>query len=61
MLKQLCVLQGEGLKNFKIHLLNMLRLSEFRIDKSKLFHSITAEGKNEFLKKIVSNMKKGVN
>ena len=32
--------------------LNMLRLSEFWIDKSRLFYSITAEGKNEFLKKL---------
>ena len=32
--------------------LNMLRISEFRIKKSTLFHSITAEGKNKFLKKL---------
>ena len=57
-LKQLCVLLG-GLINFKIHFLNMLRLSEFRIDKSRLFHSITAEGKNEFLKKLCLIWKRG--
>ena len=51
-LKQLCVLLGEGLIDFKIHFLNMLRLFELRIDKSRLFHSITSEGKNEFLKKL---------
>ena len=39
--------------------LNMLRLLEFQKDKSRFFYSITAEGKNEFLEKIVSNMKKG--
>ena len=38
--------------------LNMLRISEFRIDKW-LLHSITAERKSESLKKIVSDMKKG--
>ena len=58
-LKQLCVLLGEGLINFKIHFLNMLRLSEFRIDKSRLFHSITTEGKNEFLKILCLIWKRG--
>ena len=58
-LKQLCVLLGEGLINFKIHFLKMLRLLEFRIDKSRLFHSIAAEGKNEFLKKLCLIWKRG--
>ena len=58
-LKQLCVLLGEGLINFKIHFLNMLRLSEFRIDKSRLFHSITAEEENELLKKLCLIWKSG--
>ena len=60
-LKQLCVLLGEGLINFKINFLNILRRSEFRIDKSRLFYSITAEGKKIFFEKIVFNIKKGVN
>ena len=37
----------------------MLRLSEFRIDKSRLFHSITAEGKNELFKKFCLIWKRG--
>ena len=31
---------------------NMLRASEFRIDKYRLCHSFTAEGKNKFLRKL---------
>ena len=58
-LKQLCVLLGEGLIDFKIHFLNMLRLFELWIDKSRLFHSITSEGRNEFLKKLCIMWKRG--
>ena len=53
MLKQLYVLLGEGLRNFKIHFLNMLRLSEFWIDKSRLFHSILQKEKSNFWKNCV--------
>ena len=39
--------------------LKILRLSDFRIFLSVLFHSITAEGKKEFLKKSCLSLKEG--
>ena len=52
LLKQLYVLLGEGLINCRILFLKVLRLFELRIDISKLFHSITTDGKKFFLKKL---------
>ena len=46
--KQLYLLLGEGLINFRILFLQILRLSEFRIDLSRLLHSINVEGKKVF-------------
>ena len=37
---------------FQDTFLAILKLSEFRIDFSRLFHSIITEGKKEFLKKL---------
>ena len=53
------MLLGERLINCKIGFLNMLRLLEFWIGKSRLFHSVTGEGKNEFLKQLCLIWKKG--
>ena len=50
--KQLCVLLGEGLINFKILFLQKLKLSKFQTDLSRLFHSIITEEKKEFLKNL---------
>ena len=38
----------------------MLRLPEFQIDLSRLFHSIVAEGKKKFLKKMCLKRKSGI-
>ena len=40
----------DGLINFKILFLKAEKASEFLIFKSKLFHSMTVDGKKEFLK-----------
>ena len=50
--KQLCVLLGEGLINFKILFLQKLKLSKFQTDFSRLSHSIITEEKKEFLKNL---------
>ena len=52
LLKQLYVLLGDGLINYRILFLKVLRLFELRIDISILFHSIITDGKKEFLKKL---------
>ena len=52
LLKQLYVIQGEGLINRRILFLKVLRLFELFIDISRLFHSIITEVKKEFLKKL---------
>ena len=52
LLKQLYVIQGEGLINCRILFLKVLRLFELFIDVSRLFHSIIADVKKEFLKKL---------
>ena len=52
LLKQLYVIQGEGLINCRILFLEVLRLFELFIDVSRLFHSIIADVKKEFLKKL---------
>ena len=56
-LNQLFALLGAGIINYKT-LLNMLRLSEFRIDKSRFFDSITVPGKKRIFVKTLSDMKK---
>ena len=43
----------EGRINLKRLFLKKLKFSELRIFRSMLFHSITAEGKNEFLQKVM--------
>ena len=52
LLKQLHVLTGEGLVNYRILFLKVLRLFELRRDISRLFHSIIRDGKKFFLKKL---------
>ena len=51
-LMQLYVLLGDGLIYFRIFFKKILKLFEFRIDLSRLFHSIITDGKKEFLKKL---------
>ena len=48
---QLKTLFPEGRMNFKRLFLKIFKLSELRIFRSNLFHSMTAEGKKEFWKK----------
>ena len=43
----------EGRINLKRLFLKKFKISELRIFRSNLFHSITAEGKNEFLQKVM--------
>ena len=45
LLKQLYVLQGEGLTNCRILFLKVLRLFELHVDISRFFHSIITGGK----------------
>ena len=44
---------------FQDTFLAILKLSEFRIDFSRLFHSIITEGKKRVFEEIVFKMKKG--
>ena len=46
--KQSYLLLREGLINFRILFLQILRISEFRIHLSRLLHSINVEGKKVF-------------
>ena len=55
---QLWTLSWDGRINFKMLFLKILRLSDFWIFLSILFHSITVEGKKEFFKKIMSHFKR---
>lgn len=48
--KQLQVLLGDGITNFKIHFLKLLRIFEFHIDKSRSFHSKSPESQTELFK-----------
>ena len=59
-LKQLYVVLGEDLKNFRILFIKILKLSEFRIDLSRLFHLIITEGKKELLKRLCLKGKRGI-
>ena len=52
-LKQLYVLLGEGLINFRILFLKILKLSEFQIDLSRFFHLSITEAKKEFWRNCV--------
>ena len=49
---QLNMLLGDGCMNFNIFFLKIDKLSEFLL--SRLFHSVTMDGKCEFLKKSMS-------
>ena len=49
-----------GLTNLRVFLKKFLKLPTFRMLLSRLFHSTTAEGKNEFLKKLYLVLKRGV-
>ena len=57
-LKQLCVLLGEGLINFKILFLQKLKLSKFQTDLSRLFHSIITEEKKRVFEEFVFEKKR---
>ena len=46
------MLFGLGGMSFKILLLEKPTLSELRMSRSRLFHSLTVEGKKEFLKEL---------
>ena len=50
----------DGLINFKILFLKAEKVLEFLIFKSKLFHSMTVDGKKEFIKKICLPLKRGI-
>ena len=49
-----------GLINFKILFLKAEKVSEFLNFKSKLFHSMTVDGKKEFIKKLCLALKRGI-
>ena len=49
-----------GLKNFRILILKIPKLSAFKMAGSSLFHSIIADGKKLFLKKLCLILIRGV-
>ena len=53
------VLPEERMK-FKIVLLKIFKFSELQVFRSSLFHSITAEGKKEFRKKLCFTLNRGI-
>ena len=57
---QLKVLLGIGRMNCKMLFLKRARLSELLILLSRLFHSITVDGKNKFLKKLCLKLNLGM-
>ena len=57
---QVKVLLGVGRMNCKMLSLKRARLSELLILLSRLFHSITEDGKNEFLKKLCLTLNLGM-
>ena len=59
---QLKVLLGVGRMNCKMLFLKRAKLSELltEILLSRLFHSITVDGKNEFLKKVCLTLNRGM-
>ena len=58
-LMQLYVLLGDGLIYFRIFFKKILKLCEFRIDLSRLFHSIITDGKKRVFEETLFKMKKG--
>ena len=50
----------EGRMKFKSVFLKIFKLSELPIFRSSLFHSITAEGKNEVRKKLCFTLNRGI-
>ena len=59
-LRQLKVLFGVGRTNCQMLFLKRVKLSEFLILLARLFHSITVNGKNEFLKKVCLTLNRGM-
>ena len=57
---QLKRLLADGLINFKILFLKILKLLEFLMLWSSLFHSIIADGKKAFFKKVCLVLRKGI-
>ena len=57
---QLKTVLPEGRMKFKSVFLKIFKLSELRIFRSSLFHSITAEGKKEFRKKLCFTLNKRI-
>ena len=57
---RLKALLGVGWMNCKMLFLKRVRLSELLILLSRLFHSITMDGKNEFLKKVCLTLNLGM-
>ena len=55
---QLKVLLGVGRMNCKIFFLKRVKLSELLILLSRLFHSITVDGKNDVLEKVSLTLKR---
>ena len=53
-------LSADGLINFRIFSLKILKLLEFLMLWSSLFHSVIVEGKKEFLKNVCLVLKRGV-
>ena len=59
-LQQLKKLLGVGLKNLRILLLKIPKLSAFRMARSSLFHSMIADDKKVFLKKLCLILIRGI-
>ena len=57
---QLKTVLPEGRMKFKSIFLKIYKLSELRIFRSSLFHSITVEGKKEFRKKLCFTLNRGI-
>ena len=57
---QLKTVLPEGHMKFQFVFLKIIKLSELRIFGSRLFHSVTAEGKNKFWKKLCFTLKRGI-
>ena len=57
---QLKMLFGDGRMNCNIFFLKIEKLSEFLILLSRLFHSVTMDGKYEFLKKVCLTLNWGI-
>ena len=53
-------LLGVGLKNLRILFLKIPKLSAFRMSRSSLLHSMIADGKKVFLKKLCLVLVRGI-